>query len=258
MADRQRIDDVIAACERYWRSSGVSKDAVDEMTVELASHLEESAAAGRSVAEVVGPDLPAFAEQWATEVRRGPRQLDWAEATATRRKLVTVPNVAAMVATVVVAALVIAFVDEGGSMDEELWRWIWVGLAFVLGVGEILTAGFFILPFAVGAVVAAILAWIGAAIGVQWGAFLVVSVAALIYMRRFVPSKEDQLPVGANRFDGARAVVLETVDDHAGTGRVRMDTEEWRAVTNGPVITEGTPVRVVGVRGSRLVVEPWD
>ena len=38
------------------------------------------------------------------------------------------------------------------------WIWFWVILAAVLVVGEIFTAGFFLLPFGVGAMVAALVA----------------------------------------------------------------------------------------------------
>ena len=41
----------------------------------------------------------------------------------------------------------------------------------------------------------------------------------------------------------------------AGTGMVRIDTEEWRAITEGESIPEGTEVIVSGITGSRLVVE---
>jgi membrane-bound ClpP family serine protease len=40
-----------------------------------------------------------------------------------------------------------------------------------------------------------------------------------------------------------------------GEGRVRVDTELWRATTDGGPIAQDARVRVIEVRGTRLVVE---
>jgi membrane protein implicated in regulation of membrane protease activity len=50
--------------------------------------------------------------------------------------------------------------------------------------------------------------------------------------------------------------VTGTVDRLSGAGRVMMGTEDWRATTDGPdEIPVGSEVRVIEVRGARLVVE---
>lgn len=144
-------------------------------------------------------------------------------------------------------------------MSNEAWQMFWVIGAAVLAVAEMATAGFFMLPFAVGAAGAAIAAFLDAPEGVQLGIFLVVSAISLILLRSFVRrGDQKQHNVGANRFLGQEARVLEAIDPETSTGRVRMDTEMWRATSDAGTIPEGTPVRVVGVRGTRLVVEPID
>ncbi len=142
-------------------------------------------------------------------------------------------------------------------MDNETWRWIWLGFAAVMGVAEIVTAGFFILPFAVGGIVAFLLAWFGASTIVQWTVFIIVSLVSLVLLQMYAKKdRAEQHPVGANRFVDKTALVLEDIDRVAAAGRVRMDTEEWRATTEGDPISAGTEVRIVGVVGSRLLVEP--
>jgi len=98
-------------------------------------------------------------------------------------------------------------------MSNEAWLWFWIGAAVFLGIAEIFTAGFFMLPFAVGAVAAAVLAYADVGEIIQLSVFLVVSVAALIVLRRFVHLGDQATPaVGSNRFVGQRARVLEHID----------------------------------------------
>ena len=65
------------------------------------------------------------------------------------------------------------------------WNWFWVILSAILVVGEIFTAGFFILPFGIGAAVAAVFAWLGFSLVWQWAVFLVVSVGLLLPLKQF-------------------------------------------------------------------------
>lgn len=147
----------------------------------------------------------------------------------------------------------------GGSVENETWRWIWTGVALGMGLGEIFTAGFFLLPFAAGAAAAALLAWLGVAVLAQWLTFFGVSLLAFGYLRRFARAQNDALPaVGANRFADAQGRVLEAIDPELATGLVRVEGEEWRATTDGPPIPVGARVAIREVRGVRLVVESID
>jgi membrane protein implicated in regulation of membrane protease activity len=144
-------------------------------------------------------------------------------------------------------------------MSSEAWLWFWIGAAVFLSVSEIFTAGFFMLPFGIGAAAAAVLAYFEAGEIPQLLVFLGVSLIALFLLRRFVRIGDQNQPnVGSNRFVGQRARVIEAIDRDAGVGRVRMETETWRATTDGAPIEEGTEVKVLDVRGTRLVVEPID
>ena len=79
-------------------------------------------------------------------------------------------------------------------------------------------------------------------------------------MQRFAwRERETVHAIGAKRYVDARATVTETVNRLDGTGRVRLDTEHWRATTVGDdEIEPGTEVRVIDVTGARLVVEPLE
>lgn len=141
-------------------------------------------------------------------------------------------------------------------MDNELWRWVWTGVALVMGLGEIVSAGFFLLPFAIGGGLAAVAAWIGLHGTVQWVLFFGGTSVAFLFVRRFMRAQDEEqgLLIGPARYIGMKAVVLEKVDMSANTGLIRVDTEEWRAITNGDPIPRGATVEVVELRGNRLVV----
>lgn len=138
----------------------------------------------------------------------------------------------------------------------DIWRWLWTIFAIVMGIGEIFTAGFFLLPFAIGGAAAAILAWVGANILAQWLVFFGVTIFSLAYLRKYIGRQDEveQPRVGANRWIGSEGVVLEAVDPHSGAGMVRVLNEEWRATSPGP-IPAGTRIVVTDVQGARLKVE---
>ena len=61
------------------------------------------------------------------------------------------------------------------------------------------------------------------------------------------------------RWVGLEGMVLQDIDPDASAGIVRVESEEWRATTpDGSIVPAGTHVRVVAMRGARMVVEPAD
>ena len=142
-------------------------------------------------------------------------------------------------------------------MENEIWRWLWTGAALFFGLAEIFTAGFFLLPFAIGAAAAAVLGWADVHILWQWLVFFVVTAFSFVYLRRFVrrQNSDEQPRVGANRLIDARGMVIERIDEDAETGMVRVGGEQWRAVADSPIEPD-IKVVVTEVRGTRLVVVP--
>ena len=142
-------------------------------------------------------------------------------------------------------------------MAIKIW-WIWMIIAALFVVGEIFTAGFFLLWFGVGAAVAGILALFGLSFGWQLAAFAVVSLLLFAFSRRFADrfSKEQPPGIGADRFIGKQGIVLEDINNMENIGRVRLDKEEWRADSEtGEVIPAGIRVEVVRLDGTHLVVK---
>ncbi len=141
---------------------------------------------------------------------------------------------------------------------ENYW-WAWMIVAALFSVGEIFTAGFFLLPIGIGAAIAGIVALLGGGTAWQLAVFAVASFFLFLASRRFAEKiSKDQPPgIGADRFIGEECVVLEDIDNLHDTGRVRMEKEEWRAKSDtGEILKVGMRITVVGLSGTHLVVKP--
>jgi len=139
----------------------------------------------------------------------------------------------------------------------KIW-YIWMIIAALFVVGEIFTAGFFLLWFGIGAAVAGVLALFGLGFGWQLGAFVLVSGVLFVVSRRFAEkfSKKQPPGIGADRVIGRQGIVLEEIDNAKNIGRVRLKKEEWRAESEtGEVIPLDYQVEVIRLDGTHLVVK---
>lgn len=141
-------------------------------------------------------------------------------------------------------------------MEALPWFWFWVILAAVLSVGEMLTTSFFLLPFAIGAAVAAVIQALGGDLLWQWLAFTILSVIALILFRPLAKRITNQNPQksGVDRLIGTIGKVIEG-QSLAGEIRARVGTEVWNVVTDdGSRLAVDCAVEVVAVEGAHLIV----
>jgi membrane protein implicated in regulation of membrane protease activity len=134
---------------------------------------------------------------------------------------------------------------------------IWLIVAVVFGVGEIATLGFFLAPFAGGALVAAIVSGAGAGAIASWAAFLVVSLVLLAALRPVAMRHMRQAPqlrTGTAALVGRNGTVVERVTSDEGC--VRIDGEIWtaRPYDEDEVFEPGTRVQVLEIRGATALV----
>jgi membrane protein implicated in regulation of membrane protease activity len=135
---------------------------------------------------------------------------------------------------------------------------IWAIAALLLAVGEIFTPGLFFLgPVALAAVVAGIVALLGAGFVVQLIVFIGASIASVGLIRPIAKAHlrvPAQLRTGTAALTGAKAVVLQRVDSDGG--RVRIGGEEWtaRSYMEGQVFEPGSRVEVVKIEGATALV----
>lgn len=136
---------------------------------------------------------------------------------------------------------------------------IWIIVACAFGVGEILTTSFFLAPFGVGAIAAAIAAALGAPAVIAWAVFLVVSIVLLTVVRPIARAHlhtPPQIRTGTAALIGRRVMVVERISNDEAVGCVRIDGEIWtaRAYDEDQVIEAGTPVHIVEIRGATALV----
>ena len=140
----------------------------------------------------------------------------------------------------------------------EAWViWIIVGAIFV--IAEIFSASFFAGPIGFGCIVAAILAEQVASAAVQFASFSVTTVVLLLAIRpivmKMLQNKPDDQVSGIETYVGKQGRITEAVDPQTGTGRIKIGSESWRAVSDkNIVIEEKSLATVVRIEGSKAVV----
>jgi membrane protein implicated in regulation of membrane protease activity len=136
---------------------------------------------------------------------------------------------------------------------------LWVILACGFGIGEMLTAGFFLAPFAVGAALAAAIDGVGAGDAAALVVFVVASILTLGVVRPIARSHMKTPPrirTGTAALVGKQATVLERIANTEGVGCVRIDGEVWtaRSYDDDNVYEPGTRVEVVQIKGATALV----
>ncbi|HEY1626616.1 MAG TPA: NfeD family protein [Streptosporangiaceae bacterium] len=136
---------------------------------------------------------------------------------------------------------------------------IWLIVAAVLGVAELLTTTLAFGLIAVAAVIAAVAGAFHLDFAIQLAAFAVAAGAGLGFVRPIAMRHIKQPPLlrtGTAALVGRPAIVLEEVTGHGG--RVRIGGEEWssRAYDEELVIPVGTKVEVWQIDGATALVHP--
>lgn len=129
------------------------------------------------------------------------------------------------------------------------WYYYWLIAAIVLVIVEILTAGFGSICFAFGALGAALTSYLGASMTWQLVVFALISMLAFVFVRpfviRFLEKKNKDVKTNADALIGRIAIVTEEISPEKHSGRVKVDGDEWKAVSGtGEVIPEGTEVEI--------------
>ncbi len=136
---------------------------------------------------------------------------------------------------------------------------VWLAIALVLGVVEVVVVDLVFLMFGGAALAAGVAAALGAPVWAQLLVFALVASVLLVAVRpwaiRTFRASIPRFATNVAAHVGRSAVVLIEVTSRAG--RVKLAGEVWtaRAATPGAVLPVGSNVRVVRIEGASAVVE---
>ena len=144
-------------------------------------------------------------------------------------------------------------------MPENMMLYIWLVLAIVLAITELVTAGLTTIWFSVGALASLLLVLCGVDnITVQIVVFVLVSLISLIVTRPLVKkyiNKKVQ-PTNADRCIGKEAFVTEEINNILSKGAVKINGIEWSARSeDNSVIENGAKVKIISIDGVKVIVQ---
>ena len=143
-------------------------------------------------------------------------------------------------------------------MDGIESYWLWFAAGLLLSGLEMVVPGVYLIWLAMAALATGVIALIaGPALGIQVVAFislaLIFAFSAKRWLRdRPIISSDPLLNNRTGRLVGETALVTKVIE--SGSGRVKVGDGEWNA--RGSDADIGTRVRIIGSRGSDLLVEP--
>ncbi len=141
---------------------------------------------------------------------------------------------------------------------SNMWQ-MWVIIAVICLILELMNGDFFIMCFAIGGVCSSIAAAVGGNIYVQLAVFAITSVLSLFFVRpaalRYLHKNEDTRVSNADALIGQTGRVSEPIVAD-GFGRVAIDGDDWKALSvDGQPIEKDARVRVVSRESIIITVE---
>lgn len=150
-------------------------------------------------------------------------------------------------------------------MDEFVWI-MWAVLGVMLVIAEVFTTGFVLLWFGVGALIAALAAFAGFGLTVQFLLFFVVSIALTAASRtlfvKYVAGekKGNVLKSGVEALPGKIGTVVTSSRGALHEGAVKVFGSTWTAypVEGEEPLEAGDRVTVVSIKGASIYVRRTD
>ena len=133
---------------------------------------------------------------------------------------------------------------------------IWLLIAFLVIVIDIVTSSFIFMWFSIGAIVSVILALIGLSVKLQILAFLVIGIIMLCFGYPWAKKKfkveKNHTPLMEQTYIG---MVMTAEKDIVEKGEIKVSGIYWTAYNKGKKINKGDKFIITGIEGNKLVVE---
>lgn len=118
-----------------------------------------------------------------------------------------------------------------------MWS-MWLIISGIFFVAEIITTGFLVFWFGVGAIFAMIVSLFCQNLFIQALVFIIVSVILMIFTRPLVNkiiSIRDTMPTNVYNIINKEAYVMEDITNNDYTGKVKINGELWSAISDNPL-----------------------
>lgn len=138
-----------------------------------------------------------------------------------------------------------------------MWQ-VWLIIAGLFFIGEMITVGFLVFWFGVGALLAMITSFFTSNIIIQTTVFVISSAILLLVTKPFVKKFVDVKSTNTNAFSiiGKKALVIKEINSHS-VGQIKINGEVWSAESeNNETILEGSEVEIVKINGVKAIVKP--
>ncbi len=140
-----------------------------------------------------------------------------------------------------------------------MWQ-IWLIIAGVCLVIEIMTVGFLIFWFAIGALLAMLVSLFTDNIIIQTSVFIIASTILIFATKPLVQkiaNSKNSLKTNVFSIVGKNAMVIQDIDSIHSSGQIKVDGEVWTAIgMNDLTIPKGTQVEIKEIKGVKAVVLP--
>jgi membrane protein implicated in regulation of membrane protease activity len=135
----------------------------------------------------------------------------------------------------------------------------WLIAAIVLFLLEIITPGFVLANFAVGALGGAAMAWMGFGVTAQIIGFVIVCLVSFVTVRplinRFIYRNQARVATNVQAIIGTTGVVTDAIGVPPLGGRVQIGGDNWHALAvDGSEIAIGERVRVDAIESTTILV----
>ena len=137
-----------------------------------------------------------------------------------------------------------------------MWQ-VWLIIAGLFFIGEMITVGFLVFWFGVGALFAMITSFFTSNIIIQTTVFVVSSAILLLVTKPFVKKFVDVKPTSTNAFSiiGKKALVTKEINPHS-VGQIKINGEVWSAESEDEeTIPEGSEVEILQIKGVKAIVK---
>ena len=144
-------------------------------------------------------------------------------------------------------------------LTTNFWL-LWTLVCVVALILEVSSGTFYLMCFAIGAVGAVVVSLMGTPLWLQVLVFSAISAVSVFCVRPLLvkclhPVEKERLS-NASALVGRQGVVIEPISAER-PGYVRVDGDEWRAVTaDGTMIERGVNVRIIAMNSIVVTVEP--